>query len=94
MLWRYQNLRMLMHRPFLLAASLRRTPYEVMSAEEKVAISKCRSIAGQCIANINDTCREELIAGWNAVWLMHQAVMVPLVSLFALIVAPSRIDGQ
>ncbi|KAK3725398.1 hypothetical protein LTR37_000368 [Vermiconidia calcicola] len=81
--WRYQNLRMLMHRPFLLAAALRRKPYASMSAEEKVAIGRCRIIAGQTITDINLTCEDELIAGWNAVWLMYQAVMVPLVSLFS-----------
>lgn len=81
--WRYQNLRMLMHRPFLLATSLRRTPYANLTAEEKVAVGRCRIIAGQTISDINITCPEELIAGWNAVWLMYQAVMVPLVSLFS-----------
>ena len=86
--WRYQNLRMLMHRPFLLAAALRRAPYSSMSAEEKVAVGRCRIIAGQSIADINATCQEELIAGWNAVWMMYQAVMVPLVSLFSYLSSP------
>ena len=87
--WRYQNLRMLMHRPFLLAASLRRVPYSSMSAEEKVAVGRCRIIAGQTITDIALTCEEHLIAGWNAVWLMYQAVMVPLVSLFSYLSNPS-----
>ena len=81
--WRYQNLRMLMHRPFLLAAALRKSPYASMSPEEKVAVGRCRILAGQTISDIVETCQEELIAGWNAVWLMYQAVMVPLVSLFS-----------
>lgn len=87
--WRYQNLRMLMHRPFLLAAALRKTPYAEMSAEEKVAVGRCRIVAGQTIVDINATCQEELIAGWNAVWLMYQAVMVPLVSLFSYLASPA-----
>ena len=88
--WRYQNLRMLMHRPFLLAAALRKTPYANMGAEEKVAVGRCRLIAGQTISDINQTCRDELIAGWNAVWLMYQAVMVPLVSLFSYLSSPTN----
>ena len=92
--WRYQNLRMLMHRPFLLAVALRRTPYASMSAEEKVAVGRCRIIAGQTIADIDQTCQEELIAGWNAVWLMYQASMVPLVSLFSYLSSPAAYANE
>ncbi|KAK4545257.1 hypothetical protein LTR36_003437 [Oleoguttula mirabilis] len=87
--WWYQTLRMLMHRPFLLAAALRRTSYANMSAEEKVAVSKVRLIAAQTIEDIHNTCEDELIAGWAAVWLMYQAVMVPLVSLFSYLSSPA-----
>jgi hypothetical protein len=59
-----------------------------MNTEEKIAVTRCRIIAGQTIADINAACREELIAGWAAVWQMHQAVMVPLVSLFSHISSP------
>lgn len=81
--WRYQNLRILMHRPYLLAASLRRSPYNALSAEEKMAVARCRIIAGQSIADIDATCHDGLIAGWAAVWMMFQAAMIPLTSLFA-----------
>lgn len=81
--WRYQNLRLLLHRPYLLATALRGTPYTSLSVEEKVAVARCRTIAAQTISDISKTCEEELIAGWNAVWLLYQAVMVPLVSLFS-----------
>ncbi|KAK6412654.1 hypothetical protein LTR95_017946 [Oleoguttula sp. CCFEE 5521] len=91
--WRYQNLRMLMHRPTLLATTLRRAPYSSLTAEEKVAVARCRLIAGQSIADIDATCAQELIAGWNAVWMMFQAVMVPLVSLFARLSATSMYDS-
>lgn len=87
--WWYLTLRMLMHRPFLLAAALRQAPYASMSAEEKVAIGKCRVIAAQTIADIDSTCRrDDLVAGWNGVWLMYQAVVVPLVSLFSYLSSP------
>ncbi|KAK5131460.1 hypothetical protein LTR08_000924 [Meristemomyces frigidus] len=81
--WWYLTLRMLMHRPFLLATALRRTPFASLSAEEKIAVGRCRTIAAQTITDIDKTCQDELVAGWNAVWLMYQAVMVPLVSLFS-----------
>jgi hypothetical protein len=87
--WWYMTLRMLMHRPYLLAVALRRTSFANMTAEEKVAVSKCRVIAGDAIRDIAATCRQELIAGWNAVWLMYQATMVPLVSLFSYLSAPA-----
>lgn len=86
--WRYQNLRILMHRPLLLATALKRTPYANMSTEEKLAVGRCRIVAGQTIADINETAQESLISGWNAVWMMYQAVMVPLVSLFSVLALP------
>ncbi|KAK3077468.1 hypothetical protein LTR53_020680, partial [Teratosphaeriaceae sp. CCFEE 6253] len=60
-----------------------------MTAEERVAVSKCRAIAGEAIKDIAATGREELIAGWNSVWLMYQAAMVPLVSLFSYLSSPA-----
>jgi hypothetical protein len=89
MLWRYQNLRMLMHRPILLATALRKTSYSSMKAEEKLAVSRCRLVAGQTIFDIDATCPDNLIAGWNAVWMVYQAVMVPLVSLFSVLSQPT-----
>lgn len=80
--WRYHNMRMLMHRPYLLASTLRRASNASLSAEERVAVSRCRTSAGQSIADINSNCAESVVAGWTGVWLMFQAVMVPLVSLF------------
>lgn len=86
--WRYQNLRILMHRPILLATTLKRTPYASMSTEEKLAVGRCRIVAGHTITDINDTAQESLISGWNAVWMMYQAVMIPLISLFSVLALP------
>ncbi|CAK3978257.1 Lactose regulatory LAC9 [Lecanosticta acicola] len=91
--WRYQNLRILMHRPWLLATALRRAPYSKMSTEEKLAVARCRIVAGQTIVDIDRTCQESLIAGWNAVWMMYQAVMVPLVSLFSVLAMPPEVQA-
>jgi hypothetical protein len=92
--WWYLNLRILMHRPYLIAASLCRVPESNLSEPDIYAIRKCRMLAGQAIATIDQTCQDSLIAGWNAVWLMYQAVMVPLISLCTLYTSPSTEHGD
>src|ERR1700759_3941048 len=67
MKWRYQNLRIILHRPYLLSAALRKTPYAGLSAEEKAAIAKCRVIAATTIEDIAAECKEDVISGWNGV---------------------------
>ncbi|XP_014554168.1 hypothetical protein COCVIDRAFT_18024 [Bipolaris victoriae FI3] len=83
MKWRLQNIRIILHRPFLLAAALRRAPWAALSTEEKVAVRKCRQIACQTIEDMSQECMPDLISCWNAVWFCFQACMVPLVSLFS-----------
>ena len=90
MYWWYMTLRMLMHRPYLLSMALRRIPLSETSADEQDAVKRCRLIAGDTIHDVPASCREELISGWAAVWLMYQAVMVPIVSLFAIASLASR----
>jgi hypothetical protein len=67
MKWRYQNLRIILHRPYLLSAALRRTPFSGLSAEEKASIAKCRVIAATTIEDIAAECKEDVISGWNGV---------------------------
>lgn len=83
MKWRFQNIRVVLHRPILLVTALRRCPFNNLSAEEKVAVGKCRIIAAKTIEDISSECLPDLISGWNAVWFAFQACMVPLVSLFS-----------
>ncbi|THW73343.1 hypothetical protein D6D18_10259 [Aureobasidium pullulans] len=83
MYWRYQNLRLLLHRPYLLATALRNVPDTSLSAEEKVGVGRCRAVAARTIADISSMCPEDLLAGWNGVWFMYQAVMAPLVCIFS-----------
>ncbi|KAF2083134.1 hypothetical protein K490DRAFT_11732, partial [Saccharata proteae CBS 121410] len=83
MKWRYQNLRIVLHRPFLLSTALRRASFAHLSAEEKIAVGKCRVIACQTISDISAECTADLISGWNGVWFAFQACIVVLVSLFA-----------
>lgn len=91
MKWRYENLRVVLHRPFLLSTALKRTPFANLSAEEKVAVGKCRVIAAQNIEDISKECTPDLISGWNAVWFCFQACMIPLISLFADISNPDEV---
>ncbi|KAF2641895.1 hypothetical protein P280DRAFT_541382 [Massarina eburnea CBS 473.64] len=83
MKWRFQNIRIVLHRPILLSTALRRCPFNVLSAEEKVAVGKCRIVAAKTIEDMSNECQPDLISGWNAVWFTFQACMVPLVSLFS-----------
>lgn len=92
--WWYLNLRILMHRPYLIAASLCRVPEANLSEQDIYAIRKCRMLAGQAITTIDQTCQDSLIAGWNAVWLMYQAVMVPLISLSTLYTGSKTPSGE
>ncbi|KAI5204509.1 hypothetical protein E4T39_03604 [Aureobasidium subglaciale] len=81
--WRYQNLRLLLHRPYLLATALRSGSDATLSAEEKVGVGRCRAVAARTISDISSMCLEDSLAGWNGVWFMYQAVMVPLVCVFS-----------
>jgi hypothetical protein len=67
MKWRYQNLRIILHRPYLLSAALRKAPFSSLTAEEKLAVSKCRIIAAKAIENISTECKDDVISGWNGV---------------------------
>ena len=65
--WRYQNLRIILHRPYLLSAALRKVPFSSLTGEEKLAIGKCRVIAAKTIDDIATECKEDVISGWNGV---------------------------
>lgn len=80
MKWRYQNLRMLLHRPVLLSMATNDGSIRA-DRQEIAAVDTCREMAK---ATINDISREwasNQMSGWNAAWFLYQAVMVPLVSL-------------
>lgn len=81
MRWRFYNQRMLLYRPTLLNYAIRRIPFMAVRAEERAAIEKCREIAKSLIQDIAITAPLNNIIGWNAVWLLFQATMVPLVCL-------------
>ncbi|KAK4146717.1 fungal-specific transcription factor-like protein [Dichotomopilus funicola] len=83
MKWRYQNLRMLLHRPVLLSlASSGLNPHTQACDADLAAIETCRDLAAQTIDDIAREWARNQMSGWNAVWYLYQAAMVPLVSVF------------
>ncbi|KAK3904080.1 lactose regulatory protein LAC9 [Staphylotrichum tortipilum] len=83
MKWRYQNLRMLLHRPVLLSlASSGLNPHTQACDADLAAIDTCRDLAAQTIEDIAREWARNQMSGWNAVWFLYQAAMVPLVSVF------------
>lgn len=83
MKWRYQNLRMLLHRPVLLSmASSGLNPHTQACDADLAAIETCRELAAQTIEDIAREWTRNQMSGWNAVWFLYQAAMVPLVSVF------------
>ncbi|KAF2124871.1 hypothetical protein P153DRAFT_426386 [Dothidotthia symphoricarpi CBS 119687] len=92
MKWRFQNIRLVLHRPVLLTTALRRCEWSSLTAEEKITVGKCRLIASKTIEDMSKECMPDLISGWNAVWLCFQACMVPLVSLFSDASMPDEVE--
>lgn len=81
MKWRYQNLRIVLLRPVLLNLA-NRGKQSLPREEELIAVQKCRSIARQTIEDIAHEWTPNQMLGWNAVWFLYQASMIPLVSIF------------
>lgn len=81
MKWRYQNLRMLLHRPVLLSMASN-GPSHQMLEQDLAAVETCRELAKATIEDIAREWTRNQMSGWNAVWFLYQAAMIPLVSLF------------
>lgn len=80
MKWRYQNLRMLIHRPVLL--SLASSNATAATESDIAAVEMCRELAKHTVDDIAREWSRNQMSGWNAVWFLYQAAMVPLVSIF------------
>ncbi|EXJ67559.1 uncharacterized protein A1O5_09572 [Cladophialophora psammophila CBS 110553] len=86
MRWRYLSNRIILHRPVLLWYAMRKITWENLSPERQAAIELCRGVCADLISDIASTWRGQKacqISGWNATWLLYQAVMVPLLSLYS-----------
>lgn len=83
--WRYNNLRFLLFRPILLVNALRSSmPAHMKPSDDEIkCVTTCRTIAARTIQIIRDEWRQTQVSGWNAVWLLFQACMAPLVTLFS-----------
>jgi hypothetical protein len=79
--WRYQNMRIVLHRPVLLNLANRGANHHP-TVEELSAVELCRAMAKQTIDDISREWTQNQMSGWNAVWFMYQASMIPLVSMF------------
>lgn len=77
MKWRYQNLRMLIHRPVLLNMAI-----NYGAEQDDEAVDTCREMARTTICDISQEWTRNQMSAWNAVWFLYQAAMIPLVSLF------------
>ncbi|KAF7924454.1 hypothetical protein EAE99_006402 [Botrytis elliptica] len=82
MKWRYQNLRMVLYRPVLLNLANRGNQGISPTKEELAAVRTCRTIAQETIEDIAREWTPNQMLGWNGVWFMYQASMIPLVSIF------------
>ncbi|KAK7927760.1 fungal specific transcription factor domain-containing protein [Apiospora marii] len=92
MKWRYQNLRMLIHRPVLL--NLASSGASHAPEHDIAAIEACRDLAKQTIEDIAREWTRNQMSGWNAVWFLYQAAMIPLVSIFWQWDSPRVADWQ
>jgi hypothetical protein len=93
MKWRYQNQRIVLHRPVLLNLANRGVG-GTATRDEAAAVQKCREIAKETIDDISREWVRNQISGWNAVWFLYQAVMIPLVSIFWETNSPAQRDWQ
>ena len=79
--WRYQSIRILLHRPLILDTVLRKIQFHHLSAPEQGIISKCREIAAESIHSIQSEWLPNKICCWNAIWFLFQACLIPLMAL-------------
>ena len=85
MSWRYHNLRLVLHRPLLLNHALRSSLDQPapLARDGAHLVTACRAIAAENIADIRAQWTKAQMSGWNAVWMLFQACMPPLVTVFA-----------
>lgn len=79
MIWRYWNLRMLLYRPVLLTLACKRRV--TIDEQDAFAVQTCQNAARETIDSISMGWTRQQMSGWNAVWFLYQAAMIPLVSI-------------
>ncbi|KAG0644958.1 Regulatory GAL4 [Hyphodiscus hymeniophilus] len=91
--WKYQNLRIMLHRPVLMEATLRHIPFQELNGDQKVCVRKCQLLAGQAIENVASEWTQNQYSGWPAVWFLFQACIIPLLSLYGFNDDSQQIDN-
>ncbi|EED20184.1 C6 transcription factor, putative [Talaromyces stipitatus ATCC 10500] len=100
MRWRFYNQRILLYRPSLLNYAMRQIPFVAVRDEERVVVQRCCEIAKMAIEDISGTTTSTIgmnqMIAWNAVWLVFQATMVPLIflSTCSTAAAATQDDGE
>lgn len=86
MRWRYLWHRVTLHRPYLLWYITRQQSLDRVPLEKQHAVAACYQVCAEMIQDIAETWEGRKkpcqFAGWNATWLIYQASMTPLLSLF------------
>jgi hypothetical protein len=86
MRWRYNLCRILIHRPILLRCAMQRIPMTEVVPDQREAIEICINVSNTLINDVSNTWQVQRpcqTSGWNATWLLHQALMVPLLLLYS-----------
>lgn len=95
MRWRYLNCRIIVHRPILLHVAVSGLDATSIAVSEKQSVDVCSAVAIELINDITTTWQAQRpcqMAGWNATWLLYQALMVPLILLFSRFADPVMQD--
>jgi hypothetical protein len=79
--WRYQSIRILLHRAVVLDATIRQLPWAHLGEGDQQVVAKCRELAADSIACIRRDWQPTKMSGWNAVWFLFQACLIPLMAL-------------
>lgn len=93
MKWRYWNLRILLYRHTLLTLASNSKGL-TMTEHDVSAIETCQELAKATIDDIKTEWMRHQMSGWNAVWFLYQAVMIPLVSILWQPKSPSLPEWQ
>jgi hypothetical protein len=80
---RYQNLRLVIHRPRLLISTLRSTRTDDLLSDEKEIVEKCRVIASEIIIDVQRDWFPVQQIVRNSVWFLFQGCLISLLSLFS-----------
>ena len=79
--WRYENIRILLHRAVALDATIRRISMPMLETADKKVVETCRQLAAESIISIKSGWQPTKTSGWHGVWFLFQACLIPLMAL-------------